>query len=87
MVRVDKSVEQLVSGLEKLGLSSCVNMIIVADHGGATAGFDKLIKLNKYIPNLKDKVYFYGGPFSRLVPKSDKHGNVLDLLFFSVVQL
>ena len=74
---VDDTMNMLLTGLNDLGLSSCVNLIILSDHGHATAGVDKLIHLHDYIDHLYDRAYFYGGAFSRINPKNKSQGNFI----------
>ena len=74
---VDYTINLLVTGLYDLGLSSCVNLIILADHGGATAGFNKIIHLDEYIDHLYDKAYFFGGAFSRINLKYKSQGRFI----------
>ncbi|KAK3882852.1 hypothetical protein Pcinc_012785 [Petrolisthes cinctipes] len=69
---VDIIVDRLVQGLEVRGLTECVNLIVLADHGAAQAATqDNVIKLVDYIPNLFDLAYSYVGVFARLDPKDD----------------
>ncbi|KAG7178039.1 Venom phosphodiesterase 2-like 1 [Homarus americanus] len=72
LVRVDLMVKRLVEGLQARNLLSCVNMMLIADHGMAEAGQDKAINLNDYIPNITNRTRFWNGPFSRFTPLDGK---------------
>ena len=44
---VDKTMENLFSGLKEMGVVECVNTMIVSDHGMAPFGTGKFIKLRE----------------------------------------
>lgn len=70
----DFMIQQLVSGLEARGLDSCVNMVVLADHGMAASGADKIIKLKDYVPDIYDLAYTYSGAFGRISLKNESEG-------------
>ena len=78
LVLVDNTIERLLQGLQDQGIINCVNLILLADHGGATAGYDKLIRLSDYMENIYDHAFFFGGAFSRidLKDENDEGGNL-----------
>ncbi|KAK7083709.1 hypothetical protein SK128_014599 [Halocaridina rubra] len=59
LVYVDLMVTRLMDGLEMAGLTPCVNIIVVVDHGMALSGANYVIKLADYIPDLYDTAYTY----------------------------
>nr|XP_045626408.1 venom phosphodiesterase-like [Procambarus clarkii] len=69
--RVDAMVKRLLEGMDREGITSCVNMIILADHGMAAAGPRRVIDLVDYISDIKKASYSYEGAFSRIDPKND----------------
>ncbi|XP_047480634.1 LOW QUALITY PROTEIN: venom phosphodiesterase 2-like [Penaeus chinensis] len=76
----DRSIQQLVSGLEDLGLLDCVNLVLVADHGMVASGLDKIIKLQDYVADIYDLAYTYSGAFGRISLKNDSEGIEMDVL-------
>lgn len=76
----DRTIQQLVAGLESLGLTSCVNLVVVADHGMAASGLDKIIKLKDYVPDIGDLAYTYSGAFGRISLKNDSEEIEMDVL-------
>ncbi|XP_063883864.1 venom phosphodiesterase-like [Scylla paramamosain] len=69
---VDQMLQRLVDGLEERELLSCVNLIILADHGMASSVDlpDYVINLKDYIPDIYDAAYTFTGAFSRIDPKN-----------------
>ncbi|XP_077991015.1 venom phosphodiesterase-like [Glandiceps talaboti] len=66
--RMDGIVGDVMNGITKLGLHHCVDIIVLADHGMAEIGCDKVFFLADYI---KYSDYYYRlGPMTRLDPKS-----------------
>ncbi|XP_042858870.1 venom phosphodiesterase-like [Penaeus japonicus] len=76
----DFMIQQLVSGLEARGLDSCVNMVVLADHGMAASGADKIIKLKDYVPDIYDLAYTYSGAFGRISLKNESEEVEMDIL-------
>lgn len=74
LIRVDLQMKRLLDGLEAAGLISCVNIILVADHGMAPSGPEYVIKLSEYIPDISDEAYTFTGAFTRIDPKNDSEG-------------
>ena len=48
-MRVDKSIGDLVAGVEKIGLTDRVHYVVVSDHGMAALSPDRMIVLDDYI--------------------------------------
>ncbi|XP_045625811.1 venom phosphodiesterase [Procambarus clarkii] len=65
---VDAMVKRLVEGLAARNLLSCVNLMVMADHGMATAGQQRVIRIDKYIPNVRNRTRFWNGVFGRMTP-------------------
>lgn len=65
---VDSMVRRLVDGLVARSLLSCVNLLLVADHGMVEAGQSKVIPLHHYIPNITKRTRFWDGTFGRISP-------------------
>lgn len=66
--------KRLLDKLETLGLIPCVNIIVVADHGMASAGENRTIDLVEYIEDIEQSAYIYSGAFGRINPKNDSDG-------------
>jgi predicted AlkP superfamily pyrophosphatase or phosphodiesterase len=49
VARVDQSIAQLVTGVQKIGLADRVNYVIVSDHGMAQIPPDHMIQLDDYL--------------------------------------
>ncbi|KAK8378339.1 hypothetical protein O3P69_011080 [Scylla paramamosain] len=75
LVELDEVIAQLVEGLKERGLLSCVNLFIVADHGMADAGQERLIDLSTYLPALPERARVWGGGFARFGPSDDSPEN------------
>ena len=72
VMRVDKSIGELVAGVEKIGLSDRVHYIIVSDHGMAALAPDRMIVLDDYIDVATADVVDWA-PVLALTPKD---GNI-----------
>lgn len=49
VTRVDKSIGELIAGVEKIGLSDRVHYVVVSDHGMAAVAADRMIVLDDYL--------------------------------------
>lgn len=77
---LDAVMGQLVEGLKERGLLACVNVLVLADHGMAEAGQDKLINLSDYLPSLPDRARFWGGGFARFGPHDESPENKEEMM-------
>lgn len=85
LVHVDSMVKLLIEGLQARSLLACVNLLLVADHGMAKAGPDRVIHLDKYIPDLLNATTrVWDGTFSRFEPKDESTGMSQDVLYSTV---
>ncbi|XP_045120435.1 venom phosphodiesterase-like isoform X2 [Portunus trituberculatus] len=75
LMELDGVIGQLVDGLKERGLLQCVNLFIVADHGMADAGQDRLIDLSTYLPGLPERARVWGGGFARFGPTDNSPEN------------
>ncbi|KAB7500702.1 Ectonucleotide pyrophosphatase/phosphodiesterase family member 1, partial [Armadillidium nasatum] len=66
--RVDDTVQLLLEGLESRSLLSCVNLILLADHGMAAAGAERVIRLQEFLPEIQRGNRFFNGVFPRFQP-------------------
>ncbi|XP_071533900.1 venom phosphodiesterase 2-like isoform X2 [Panulirus ornatus] len=80
LVRVDSFVKRLVEGLQARNLVSCVNLLVVADHGMAEAGQQRMINLNDYIPNFTNITRFWDGAFGRFTPKDGSEATKYEMM-------
>ncbi|XP_069938908.1 venom phosphodiesterase-like isoform X2 [Cherax quadricarinatus] len=74
LAELDSLMSRLVKGLQARHLLSCVNLLVVSDHGMTVAGQRNTINLTTYIPDLTNKTRFWKGVFSRFTP----HNNTPD---------
>ncbi|KAA0186098.1 hypothetical protein HAZT_HAZT010310 [Hyalella azteca] len=78
---VDEAIRQLIIGLQKRGLLDCVNLIIVADHGVTAAGPERVLHMNRIVPNFANKVTsLYNGVFARFNARDRSFGGTLSLM-------
>ncbi|XP_068207245.1 venom phosphodiesterase-like isoform X2 [Palaemon carinicauda] len=80
LTRVDSMIKRLLDGIMARNLLSCVNLLIVADHGMAEAGPEKVIRLDKYIPGVSERTRFYDGVFGRMTPNDGSHATKKQML-------
>ncbi|XP_064081999.1 venom phosphodiesterase-like [Macrobrachium nipponense] len=80
LARVDSMVKKLVDGIERRRLLSCVNILIVADHGMAEAGAERVIRLDEYIPDITLKTRFWDGVFGRMSPRDGSQATKKQML-------
>ncbi|RXG54686.1 Ectonucleotide pyrophosphatase/phosphodiesterase family member 1 [Armadillidium vulgare] len=66
--RVDDTVQLLLEGLESRSLLSCVNLILLADHGMAAAGAERVIRLQEFVPEIHRGNRYFNGVFPRFQP-------------------
>ncbi|XP_071548743.1 venom phosphodiesterase-like isoform X2 [Panulirus ornatus] len=78
--RMDQILTRLMDKLEARGLLPCVNIIVVADHGMAPAGKDRVINLAQYIPDISETAYTFTGPFTRINPKVESEEVKLEMM-------
>jgi predicted AlkP superfamily pyrophosphatase or phosphodiesterase len=72
VMKVDRSIGELVAGVQKLGLADRVHYVVVSDHGMAALSPDRMIVLDDYIDvNTVDVV-----DWSPILALSPKDGNV-----------
>jgi predicted AlkP superfamily pyrophosphatase or phosphodiesterase len=72
VARVDRSIGELVAGVEAQGLAGRVNYVIVSDHGMAPLSPDRVIVLDDYVdPSTVDVI-----DWSPVLALSPKDGNV-----------
>ena len=67
-------VGRLLKGLKVRKLLDCVNILLVADHGMATAGDTRIIPLKDYIPDIVNVTRYWDGIFARFQPKNKSDG-------------
>ncbi|XP_045128469.1 venom phosphodiesterase 2-like [Portunus trituberculatus] len=72
LAHVDEMIGRLIKGLQARNLLSCVNIILVADHGMVEAGQNRAIRLDQYIPNVVNRTRFWSGIFGRMTPNDGK---------------
>ena len=82
MAHVDAMVGRLLSGLQARKLMSCVNIILVADHGMVEAGQNRAILLDQFIPNVVNRTRFWSGIFGRMTPNDGRKGKVQPNIYF-----
>lgn len=71
LLLAEEQMVQLVQGLSERQLLHCVNMIVLSDHGMAAAGKDRVIGLQKYVPELNDVALTYFGAVGMFSLKED----------------
>ncbi|XP_069945241.1 venom phosphodiesterase isoform X1 [Cherax quadricarinatus] len=64
-------IKRLIKSMDDYRITPCVNMIILADHGMAAAGSERVINLPEYIPNITTSAITFVGSFSRIRPRND----------------
>ena len=74
LAHVDEMIGRLITGLQARNLLSCVNIILVADHGMVEAGQNRAIRLDQYIPNVINRTRFWSGIFGRMTPNDGREG-------------
>ncbi|XP_076035320.1 venom phosphodiesterase-like [Oratosquilla oratoria] len=79
LVTVDLAIQRLIWGLQERNLLSCVNLILLADHGMAEAGEERIINLESYVPDL-NKFNYFGGAFARIQHTDDDPETLKNLL-------
>jgi len=72
VMRVDKSIGDLVAAVQQIGLSDRVNYVVVSDHGMAALSADRVIQLDDYIDVATADIVDWS-PVLALTPKD---GNV-----------
>ncbi|XP_068246161.1 venom phosphodiesterase 2-like isoform X2 [Palaemon carinicauda] len=80
IMRMDLMMRHLLDGLEAAGLTHCVNIIVVSDHGMAPSGEEYIINLSEYIPEIERRTYLYGGAFTRIEPKDDSQDVKINMM-------
>ncbi|KAK7066956.1 ectonucleotide pyrophosphatase phosphodiesterase [Halocaridina rubra] len=80
LITVDSMMKLLVEGLQVRNLLSCVNLLVVADHGMAEAGDNRVIRLDDYIPNVVSRSRFWKGAFVRLQPHDNSPETKADMM-------
>lgn len=74
---VDNHIRNLLDGLVALNISSCVNIILVSDHGMAESPNRKqLVDLEQLTPDLLNNSLTLFGPITAIYPKSDSQGKI-----------
>jgi ectonucleotide pyrophosphatase/phosphodiesterase family protein 1/3 len=72
---VDRYIRKLIDGLAHRNIFSCVNIIIVSDHGMAhSQSGEQLVYLQKYIPDLEETTIAFYGEVPSIRPKNDTEG-------------
>lgn len=85
LMHVDSMVKLLIEGLQARSLLACVNLLLVADHGMAKAGPDRIIRLDKYIPDLLNTTTrVWDGTFIRFEPKDESTSASQNILYITV---
>lgn len=70
LIQVDDAIGQLMSELNERSLVDQFNIVIVSDHGMASASEEKRIYLQDYIPDLADLAAWIDlGPVAGIIPK------------------
>ena len=68
---VDKHIRSLFDGLKALNVSSCINFLIVSDHGMAESPNKKqLVNLEENAPSLLNESLTFFGPVTTIYQKS-----------------
>jgi len=65
---LDSMLARLVGGMEEAGISDCVNLVVLSDHGMATGGEHFSIDLEALVPDVQQKARVVPGAFARLQP-------------------
>ncbi|XP_045626409.2 venom phosphodiesterase isoform X1 [Procambarus clarkii] len=74
LVILDQMLERLLNGLDIRGLRSCVNVVVLSDHGTAASDWiTSVIKLADYVPDIASTATVFTGAFSRIRPLNDSH--------------
>ena len=69
--KVDQTILYLVRGLQERNLLSCINLLLLADHGMADAGAERVIKPQEFVPDIDKRSRFWNGVFPRFEPLSN----------------
>ncbi|XP_071537330.1 venom phosphodiesterase 2-like [Panulirus ornatus] len=80
LMHVDAVMGRLLEGLVARNLLSCVNLLVVADHGMAEAGQERVLRLDRYIPNLVNRTRFWDGIFGRMTPNDRSQKTKVEML-------
>lgn len=73
---VDKALEQLMDGIYRLKLHTCVNMIVVSDHGMSDISCSRSVLVGDYLSaEILNKTYLYPGAAGRMSNKYRRSGN------------
>ncbi|XP_047491362.1 venom phosphodiesterase-like [Penaeus chinensis] len=63
---VDKEIEKLMIALNNTNLVQCLNILVVSDHGAATASCSSSFYLESFFPNITKKAEVFTGAVGRL---------------------
>ena len=63
---MDSYFKSLLDGIEDIGLTDCVNIILLADHGFATSGEQRVMNLYDYDPDIRDHGFVEYGPVTMI---------------------
>jgi len=78
---VDAAVRRLVLGLQQRALLSCVNLLLVADHGMTAAGPRKVIRLRDIVPDFPTRTSsVWNGVFARFNSKENTYDAAVALM-------
>lgn len=79
--RVDNEVQVLFDNMQKAGFLGCVDVIVLADHGMASApSGEKFLILENYVPDIASSSRIYDGVLPNIRPHLDTEG-MLHVLF------
>lgn len=63
---VDKEIDKLMIALHNIGLAHCLNILVVSDHGAASASCSSSFYLESFVPNITAKAHVFTGAVGRL---------------------
>ena len=74
-MEVDKEIRRMIDEMISKDIFSCINFIIVSDHGMADSPPKKLIvDLQNYVPELDKSALVFYGAVTSIRPKNDSEG-------------
>lgn len=77
---VDNEISRLMEGLAERQLEHCVNILVVSDHGMAQSGPDKVISLERFVPEIDMEADVFSGASPGIRLRNDNEETKLDIL-------
>lgn len=66
--------DKLMIALHNIGLAHCLNILVVSDHGAASASCSSSFYLESFVPNITAKAHVFTGAVGRLRAVSGDRG-------------